>query len=414
MAESSTAERTTSKQRQRGRTLQRVFKRVLWVVVGAGVVAGVVVTAMPKPVGVERQAVARGELLVTIDEDGKTRVKDRYVVSAPLSGNLGRIELRAGDEVKQGEVLARLVPLRAPLLDARSRSQTEAQVAAALASTQQVKAQIERARAALEYAKSEAARYDKLFKQNAVSQMELDRAMLEKRARTAEMTSAEFGAKVAAHELRMARAALGRYDEKESTESLTIPSPISGLVLKVIQQSEGVVQAGTPLIEIGDPKALEIVVDVLTSDAVHITPGSPATIEEWGGPSLQAAVRTIEPSAFTRLSALGVEEQRVNAVVDLTAPYDDWSKLGDGYRVEARIEIFRTNDVLTIPLSAMFRHDGNWAVFIDDGGVAKLRAIQVGRRNDTVAEVASGLAEGDVVIVHPSDNVIEGVKLEPL
>ncbi len=396
------------------RNIRRIIKRVLTTIVLLAVVAGIVMAAMPKPVPVELGKAQRGELVVTVDEDGKTRVKDRYVVSAPLSGNVGRIELRAGDEVKQGDVLARLVPLQAPLLDARSRSQTEAQVSAAVASQRQVQAQIERAEVAYDFAKKEAARHQKLFDDKAISQMELDRMLLEERARKAELTSAKFGAKVAAHELQMARAALGRYGVSDNTDSLTVPSPVSGRVLKVIQQSEGAVQAGTPLLEVGDPKALEIVVDVLTSDAVNIHPTSPVKIEEWGGDTLEAVVRTVEPSAFTRLSALGVEEQRVNAILDLTAPYDAWSQLGDGYRVEARIEVFRREGALTIPQSALFRHDGSWAVFTVDGNLAHLQPLDVGRRNDTSAEILAGLEEGQTIIVHPNDDVVEGVEITPM
>ncbi len=396
------------------RSVRRLIKRILTALVVLAVIAGVVMTAMPKPVPVELGRAERGELVVTVDEDGKTRVKDRYIVSAPLSGNLGRIELRAGDEVKQGEVLARLVPLQAPLLDARSRSETEARVSAALASQRQVQAQIERAEVAYDFARKEAERHKSLFADKAISQMELDRVLSDERARKAELTSAQFGAKVAAHELRMTRAALGRYDSRENTDSLTVPSPVSGRVLKVIQQSEGVIQAGAPLLEVGDPKALEIVVDVLTSDAVSIRPGSPVHIDEWGGETLDAVVRTVEPSAFTRLSALGVEEQRVNAIIDLTAPYEDWSQLGDGYRVEARIEVFRADNALKIPQSSLFRQDASWAAFIVEGNVAKLKQLEVGRRNDTHAEVLSGLSEGQTIVVHPNDDVVDTVEVTPM
>lgn len=404
-----------SKPNTRSRSLRRIVKRALLIAVGVAVVAGVVVTAMPKPVPVELATIETGELVVTVDEDGKARVKDRYVVSAPLSGNLARIEIEPGDEVKQGELLGRLVPLQAPLLDARSRSETQARVAAARAATKQAAAQIERAEAALEFAKNEAARLRKLYENNAVSQIELDRALLDERARVAELTSAQFGAKVASHELQMTLAALGRYDAStENTDTLTIPSPVGGRVLKVLQQSEGVVQAGAPLLEVGDPKALEIVVDVLTSDAVHIQPGSPVVIEGWGGKPLEAAVRTIEPSAFTRLSALGVEEQRVNTVIDLSESYDNWAKLGDGYRVEARIEVFRASNAVKIPQSALFRHHESWATFVARDGVAKLRPLEIGRRSDTHAQVLSGLAAGEVVVVHPNDDVVDGVELRPL
>lgn len=384
------------------------------VLVGLGIVGGLVFAALPKPVPVEGARVTRGELVVTVDEDGKARVKDRYVVSAPLLGNLARIELRAGDEVKQGQVLARLVPLRSPLLDARSRSQSQARISAADAATRQARAQIERGKAALEFAKNEAKRHRALFEQQAISQMELDRVLLEERSRIAELTSAEFGANVAAHEARMARAALGHQEAPEDLDGFTVPSPVTGRVLRIIQQSEGVVQPGTPLLELGDPKALEIVVDVLTSDAVNVRPGSPARIVEWGGAALEASVRTIEPSAFTRLSALGVEEQRVNALLDLSSPYEAWRSLGDGYRVEARIEVYRANGALVVPESALFRHEGKWAVFVLVEGRAKLQQLEVGRRSESFAEVTAGLGEGISVSVHPSDSVVDGVSVAPL
>lgn len=406
-------EKTPSKH-QRTRTIRRAIKRVVTALVAIAVVGGVVVTAMPKPVPVESATLERGALVVTVDEDGKSRVIDRYSVSAPLSGNLARIELRSGDEVKQGEPLARLVPLRAPLLDARSRSETEARVAAAQAGTKQADAQIERAEATLQSAQDEAKRYEALHRENVVTAMELERAVHEERARQAELTSARFGAKVARHELSMALAALGRHGPTADIESLTVPSPITGRVLKLLQQSEGVVQAGAPLLEVGDPKALEIVVDVLTSDAVHIHPGSPVTIEEWGGAPLSGAVRLVEPSAFTRLSALGVEEQRVNAIIDLSDPYDVWRALGDGYRIEARIEVYRSADALRVPQSALFRHGGKWAVFVVEGETAHLRQVEIGRRNDTHAEVQSGLEAGQTVVVHPSDDVVDGAKVTSL
>jgi HlyD family secretion protein len=399
---------------QRKRKWRRAIKRTVYTLVAAAIVAGVVYAALPKPVPVEQAPAARDTFVVTVDEDGKTRVKDRYVVSAPLSGNLARIELRPGDEVKQGDVLARIVPSRAPLLDARSKSQAQAQVAGAAAGIKQVQAQIQRAEAALDYAKKEAIRYRALVKEGAAGQMELDRMLLEERARQAELTSAQFGEKVAKHELRMARAALGHYEAADDDEALTVTSPVNGRVLKVIHESEGVIAAGAPLIELGDPKALEIVVDVLTSDAVAIRPGSPATVEEWGGVPLQAVVRLVEPSAFTRMSALGVEEQRVNAVIDLTVPYETWKELGDGYRVEARVQVYRSEDAVVVPQSALFRSGGSWATFVVEQNIAKLRSVRLGRRNDTNAEVVEGLSVGENVIVHPNDQVVDGVEVELL
>jgi HlyD family secretion protein len=395
------------------RAPKRHVKRALWLLCGATSLGAVVWAALPKPVPVESAEVDRGVVVVTVDEDGVSRVKDRYVVSAPLSGNLARVGLRAGDVVKPGEVLTRILPARAPLLDARSKRQAEAQVARAGAALKQAQAQIERARASRDYATTEAARTRALFRENTISQAELDRALLEQRARDAELTSSEFADKVLAHELSMARAALGRFDDRKhgETEQFEVPSPIGGRVLKVMTQSEGVVQAGAPLVEVGNPEALEVVVDILTNDAVQIRPGSAATLEGWGGKPIKAVVRLIEPSAFTRISALGVEEQRVNAIVDLDAPYADWAQLGDGYRVEAKIEVYRAPAATRVPGGALFRSGERWAVFVIEGMVARLRALELGRRNDVHAEVLTGLSPGERVIVHPNDQVSDGASV---
>lgn len=396
------------------KALRKTLKRLMWIVVVGVILAAVGLAAMPKPVSVEPGEISQGLFVVTINEDGRTRVKDRHVISAPLAGSLARIELHPGDSVKQGDVLARLVPLQAPLLDARTRAQAESRVAASRAGTNQAKAQIERALAAYEFAEDELERVTQLHKSQVVSQQELDRVQLELRARHAELASAEFGSKVARHELRMALAAFGFQENHNEGQTLTVTSPITGRVLKVLQQSEGVVQAGAPLIEVGNPKALEIVVDVLTRDAVNIRPGSPVSVEEWGGDKLAAAVRLIEPSAFSRLSALGVEEQRVNAVIDLHEDYELWSKLGDGYRVETRIEIYRADNALLAPQSSLFRRDGKWATFIVEGELARLRTLTIGRRNDQYIQILEGLEPGDQVVLHPSDKVTDGVEVQLL
>ena len=369
---------------------------------------GVALAMRPKPLEVEVATAQRAPLLVTVNEDGVTRVTDRFVVSAPLSGNVARIELHAGDSVKQGDVVARILPLRAPLLDARSRSELEARVNASIAALSQSKAQIDRARVARDYAVDESENARKLEKTGTLSRQALDRALVDERSRNAELASAEFGARVAANELTMARAALGRMSASDAGDQFEVTSPVSGRVLRVVQVSEGVVQAGTNLLEVGDPSALEIAVDVLTSDAVHVVPGARVTIEEWGGDPLSATVRMIEPSAFTRLSALGVEEQRVNAVMDVVSPYESWKALGDGYRVAARIEIYRNEGALTIPWSALFRRGQSWAVFSVAGGVAQLRQLRIGRRNELNAEVLEGLDVGARVILHPSDKITDG------
>ena len=394
------------------RNLSRWIKRVLLALVGLGLLALIVVAWLPKPVVVETAVSEKGKLVVTVDEDGRSRVKDRYVISAPLTGNVARIELRPGDTVQQGQVLARLVPLTAPLLDARSKKEAQARVAASEAARRQAKAQIERAEAALEYSKKQAKQTRELVAKGVVAETESDRANLEERSRQAELTSAQFGAKVAAHELSMAQAALGAFSAPgKGGDQMNVPSPVAGRVLKVIQESEGVVQAGAPLVEVGDPAALEIVVDVLTSDAVRIQSGAHVLLERWGGDTLHGRVRLVEPSAFTRVSALGVEEQRVNAVIDLDEPYAKWKALMDGYRVEAKIIVWQGADVVKLPSSALFRRGEGWAVFVVRGDQAAVAPVKTGHDNGLEVEILEGISPGDRVIVHPSDRVTDGVRV---
>lgn len=404
----------TSRTKATQKPRKRVWtKRLAWTSAVAAVVAGLVVMARPRPLEVETAVARRGLLSVTVNEDGQSRVRDRFVISAPLAGKVARTELRAGDPVKQGDVVARILPLPAPLLDARSRSEAEARVSATLAGRSQAQAQVERALVARDYAVKEADNVRRLEARGTISKQQLDQALLDQRARSAELTSAQFAAKVAAHEFSMAQAALGRLGSKGDTEQLDVTSPVSGRVLQIFQQSEGVVAPGSQLLEVGDPAALEVVVDVLTSDAVSIASGARVALEEWGGAPLSGTVRLVEPSAFTRLSALGVEEQRVNAVIDVTSPYTEWKALGDGYRVLAKIEVYREERALLIPWSALFRSDGAWAVFILEGGVAKLRRLDIGRRGELHAEVKGGLEEGARVILHPSDRITDGSAVTP-
>ena len=404
---------------------RKIVSRVVGAAFLLGVIALIVVASLPKPVPVDAAEVERGVLEVTIDEAGRTRVKDRYTISAPLAGTLARIELRPGDTVEEGAVIGRVEPLAPQLLDDRSRAQAQARAA------------VSRAQAALELAEQNEARQSALAQRGGASAQSLDQARFETRARREELTSARFGVRVADYEVRMARAALGSVESGEATESMEITSPVAGRVLRVVQESEGVVQPGTPLVEVGDPAALEVVVDVLTADAVKVEPGAPVSLERWGGEgALEGRVRRVEPSAFTKVSALGVEEQRVNVVIDIDSPRERWTQLGDGYRVEARMQIWREEDALKIPASALFRSgrngegaaepdaeeaegeeseeaagDGGWAVYVVRDGFAELVAVRVGRRNGFEAQVLEGLEPGDQVIVHPSDQITEGVEV---
>ena len=397
----------------RGRIVGRWIMRGL-IATGAIVgLAAIVLSMLPKPVPVDLAAVEIGLLRVTVDEDGRTRVKDRYVVSAPIGGRVVRIELDPGADVGRGDVLARIVPRTSELLDTRSKKTARARVAAASATRKQAKAQINRALAALEFARAEATRYQRLADEEIASARRLDEARLRERTAAAELESARFALRVADHELEMARAALEHlFPEAGGTqEQLTILAPVDGRVLEVFQKSEGVVQAGAPLVSIGDPAGLEIVVDVLTQDAVQLRPSAKVVVDRWGGPPLEGQVRWVEPSAFTRLSALGVEEQRVNVIIDLVGEPTRWAALGDGYRVETHIAVWEEEDALTVPASAVFRHGDQWVVYRTVDGRAERASIEIGQRTDRRVEVISGLSEGTMVVIHPSDKIQPGTQI---
>ncbi len=391
--------------------MKKWLKRALLAVLALGMVAAVASAYRPRPVAVDVEAVTRGPLEVTVTEPGRTRMKDRYIISSPVGGGLERITLRPGDAVANGQVLARMGSLEPPLLDARSRAQADAQVRAATAARQQAEAGVERARAALEFARAEAERQQKLATAGSSTARSLELALFEERTRAQELSSAQSAVLIAQQQLEMARAARGRLEQRsEEHERLEIRAPVKGWVLRIMQESEGTVAAGVPLMEIGDPEVLEVVVDVLSQDAVRIQPGARVSIEHWGGDSpLAGRVRRVEPAAFTRTSALGVEEQRVNVVIALDEPVERRKALGDGYRVEARINLWDGADVVQVPESALFRQGEGWAVFLADAGQVRLRPVKLGQRNGLRAQVLEGLAPGDKVIVHPGDSVRDGV-----
>jgi HlyD family secretion protein len=398
----------------RGRSLRKWARRVATAAFLTAVVVMLVLAWMPAPVTVDVAVARRADLRVTVDEDGRTRVKDRFVVGAPLTANVARIELHPGDAVREGDVLARLVPLAPPLLDARSRAEAEGRVGATQAQLRQTSSSIERARAALELAEREATRHRQLAAQGAVPSQMVDRTEIDLRTRREELASAQFAARVARHEVEVAQAALGRFGARGATdEQMDVRAPVDGVVLRVLQESGGAMQAGAPLLELGDPAALEIAVDVLTSDAVRIPVGARVELDRWGGEqALVGHVRRVEPSAFTRVSALGVEEQRVNVLIDLDSPREEWTELGDGFRVEAHIVVLEVEGALAVPATAVFRHGAGWAVYRVVGDRAVRTELEVGARTGTDVEVRAGLEEGDAVIVHPSDRVADGVEVE--
>jgi len=372
-------------------------------------------SVMPRPIPVETATVTTGRFVATVDEDGKTRIRERYVMAAPLAGRLTRVSLKVGDRVDAGAVVATILPTPAPLLDPRSRREAEERLGAAEAALERAKALVERARAQAEQADNELVRTRALMERGATTAQALERTELAKRVADRDLRAAEFQLHAAEHELDQARALLARYTDadKAPLERWTLTAPVAGVVLKLAQESETIVQPGTPILEIGDPGDLEIVVDVLSTDAVEIKPGAEVTIENWGGQgALVGRVRRIEPAAFTKVSALGVEEQRVNVVIDFASPPDRWAGLGDGFQVDARITVFMQESATIVPAGALFRRGESWSLYVLEEGRAQARTVTLFRRSGRVAAIATGLAPGERVIVYPSDRITPGARIE--
>ena len=381
----------------------------------AAAIAALAWAFMPKPVIVEVAEVARGRFEQTVDEDGKTRVRERYIVSAPLAGRVERVALKAGDAVARGDVVAILHPAAPPLIDARSERELEERLGVAQAALARTRTAVEHARATLAQNRADAQRTQKLSAQGFVSAAQLERDELKVTLAAREAEAAEFERHAAEHQLELARAALTRSRQGWQSgrgERLEIRAPVAGRVLRVVQESEAVVALGVPLLEIGDPQDLEVVVDVLSSDALQVLSGQPVRLERQGGvPALGGHVRRVEPSAFTKISALGVEEQRVNVVIDIASPRKEWQNLGDAYRVDARIVVHGADDVVKVPVAALFRDSTQWAVYVVDGNVSRKRVIETSRRGSRDAMVEKGLAPGERVILYPGDAVRDGRRI---
>lgn len=392
--------------------MRAVNRWIAWAVVIAVIAGGALIALQPQPVAVDLHTVERSPLVVSVDEEGRTRIREHYVVSSPLTGRLQRIALDAGDAVvAQETTLAVIVPADPVLLDARATAQAEARVRAAEATARRTTTDIDRAMAAWQHATLELGRVREAASMGSAHSRELDEAILDERTTRDDLESARLSEEIAKYELDVARSAL-LFATGDDDSQMLIRSPINGAVLRVFQESMSVVDPGEPLLEVGDPRDLEVVIDVLSNDAVAVTPGARVVIEQWGGEQpLDAVVRLVEPSAFTKVSSLGIEEQRVNVVADLVTPVEERSTLGDGFRVEARIIVHEASDVVTVPLSAAFRRGDDWAVFLATNGTATLRRIEVGRHNRSLMEVRSGLEPGDRVIIHPSDQLTDGVTL---
>ncbi len=360
------------------------------------------------PVLVDGAQVARADFRITVEEEGRTRVPDRYQVTAPIGGFMGRVRLEPGDAVKRGEPL---FTLAAHALDPRSQTQAQAMLARADAAVQAARTQVDSEQARKELADAELQRVARLVQAQQISAESLDRAQAEARRAAASLRSANFMVEVARHERDNARAALD-VGSSDAASFITVSAPVDGVVLNRTRQSEGPVQAGEPVLSLGDLASLEVEVDVLSPDAVRMRPGMRVELERWGGDQvLSAQIRRIEPAGFTRYSALGVEEQRVWIVVELTAPRSEWQSLGDGYRVEARFILTDEPNVLQVPASALFREGSQWAAYVVEEGTAVKRAVVPGRRSGLISELREGLNVGETVIMHPPENIKNGVKV---
>lgn len=386
------------------------LKKAIYAVISVAAVVGLAVLLLPDSVPVETTKVTAGRLQVTVDEDGETRAHDHFVVSAPVSGRVSRIELHEGDPVARDQVVAELWPLP---LSAREREEQLARIAAAEALVREANERVRRARAEYEQARRDRERMEKLAAEGLISKQDAEQARVSETTRAKELEAVRFRARSADADLRAARAALLAMDgTQEGGARILVRSPVEGKVLRIPEKSERIVDAGAPLITIGNPKRLEIVIDLLSTDAVKVKPGMPVLLEGWGGDTaLRARVRIVEPYGFTKVSALGVEEQRVNVIADFIDPP---GALGDGYRVEARIVTWSGERVLKVPVSAIFRHGGTWAVFVVEGGRAERRKVEVGHRGAFEAEILAGLKEEDIVIRHPSNDITDGTRVEVL
>lgn len=386
------------------------LKRLLpWL--GVAALAALVVWGLrDKPTEVETGVVARSPLTVSVSEEGKTRIRNRYVVSSPVAGTMRRVPFKAGDKVVADEtVLTAVAPSEAPLLDPRTRAEAEAAVAAAEAARQRAAETLEIARSAARLAAADRDRMRAITRKGTLSESDRDRLEAEATMRAADERAAEFALQVAEHELARARAVLDRPVAGAGNPPVEVRSPVSGVILNVMQESETPVTPGMPILEVGDPSDIEIEAEILSRDAVAIRPGDRAMIEQWGGESdLEARVRRVEPAAFTKISALGVEEQRVIVLCDLVDPPEAAQALGDRYRVEVRIATWQSEDVLVVPSGALFRQGNVWKTFLKQGGRAVLTTVEAGHTDGRHTEVLGGLEAGDEVLVHPPDTVADG------
>lgn len=388
-------------------------RNVLLTLLAMALILGVLYVAFrPKPVVVEVATAARGLFVAVVEQDGKTRIRNRYLVSSPLGGRVLRIALKPGDVIKAGQPVATLLPSLPPLLEARTRQELQERIGATEASLQEAAARLERAQAQADQSRRDVDRVRTLQGRGAVTAQQLEREELILRLAERDQAAMEMRRHATEHELDQAKALLRRYEQPDTTDSWSITAPVNGRVLRVIQESEAPVAAGAPLVELGDQRDLEVIADVLTSEAVEIKPGADVAIDRWGGPEpLSGRVRLVEPAAFTKISALGVEEQRVWVVIDLLSPREQWSGLGDNFRVDVRITVAKLPDAVIAPSGALFRRGDEWACFVVDSGVAQERSLGIRRRSGRLAAIAKGLDAGEQMVVFPPASLRDGMRV---
>ena len=371
---------------------------------------------LPRAMDVDLVNVSRGSLQVTIEEEGRTRLKERFVISAPTSGVMQRIEAKVGTPVQKGQTVVVLEPVWSQALDPRSRAEAEAGVSAAMAALKSAQEKEHAAAADANYLEKKLERITNLHANGYVAKDQFDQASSEVIKAQAVRLSAEAAVNVARFELERTRVALQSFSARKSADShhtIYISSPITGTIIRIYRESAGAVNVGEPLMDIGNLGNLEVRVEVLSSDAVKIKKGTPVLFKRWGGDEpLSGTVRIVEPAGFTKISSLGVEEQRVLVIVDILSPPETWRVLGDGYRLEAHFVVLEANDVLQVPNSALFRSGKDWAVFLSDNGKARKRLVEVGQRNGFTAEILSGIHENEKVIAHPDEAISDGSRIQ--
>jgi HlyD family secretion protein len=393
------------------------MKRILGAIVLGLVIAGLVWFAWPQAIPVDLATVSKGPMEVTVDDEGKTRVRDIYTVSAPLAGMVLRVPGRVGDQVAANEtVVAVMQPMAPSFHDIRSHEELRAALAAADAAITLAEHEVHRIEKVLEFSRSDLQRAEALARTNTIAVKALEKAKIDVETNEAALASARAQLEVRRSERASAAARLtgplaAGAGPTDPACCMQIRAPVTGRILRIIQESEGVVQAGTPLIDIGNPTDLEVVADLLSTDAVLVAAGAPVLIDGWGGSEIRGRVARIDPVGFVKISALGIEEQRVRTTIDFVDPPETWSRLGHDYRVIVHIPVWSASEATTVPVAALFRKGDNWAVFAVADGRAHLAPVQIGQRNNRVAEVISGLSVGDRVVLHPSDRIQDGVSI---